>query len=203
MNNHGGKTEFLTPVRSSALPRYLALGFRIAGGVTLMALAAQVRFPVPGTEVPATLQSLALLLLAYWLRPAEAFAVMIGYLAAGACGLPVFAAAMPGVWGATTGFLLGFVVAAPAIGLLAGSAASFRRRVFSGLAGFTILFVIGNLWRWGYWSQVGGDEIGLVALLTTGLLPFVPKALVEIVFAATLVGVVRRDQEVRSSAVVH
>lgn len=170
------------------------VGLRIFAGVTLMALAAQVRFPVPGTEVPATLQSFALLLIAFTLRPVEAFTAMIAYLAAGFCGLPVFAAALPGALGSTSGFLLGFAIAAPLIGLMSGRSAGFRRLMFSGLLGFAVLFLIGNLWRWGYWSQVDGREVSLMAMLATGLLPFIPKALVEVVLGALLVCTIRRSR---------
>ncbi len=170
------------------------VGLRIFAGVTLMALAAQVRFPVPGTEVPATLQSFALLLVAFTLRPVEAFSSMIAYLAIGFCGLPVFAAALPGTLGSTSGFLLGFAGTAPLVALMSGRSAGFRRRLFSGLLGIAVLFMIGNLWRWGYWSQVDGRAVGFVAMLATGLLPFVPKALVEVVLAALLVTTMRRGQ---------
>lgn len=191
---NGVKTECLSPARPDALSSMAVVGLRIFAGVTLMALAAQVRFPVPGTEVPATLQSFALLLIAFTLRPVEAFTAMIAYLAAGFCGLPVFAAALPGALGSTSGFLLGFAIAAPLIGLMSGRSAGFRRLMFSGLLGFAVLFLIGNLWRWGYWSQVDGREVSLMAMLATGLLPFIPKALVEVVLGALLVCTIRRSR---------
>ncbi len=191
---NGAKTECLTPARPDALPSMAVVGLRIFAGVTLMALAAQVRFPVPGTEVPATLQSFALLLVAFTLRPVEAFSSMIAYLAIGFCGLPVFAAALPGTLGSTSGFLLGFAVTAPLVALMSGRSSGFRRLMFSGLLGFAVLFMIGNLWRWGYWSQVDGREVSLGAMLATGLLPFVPKALVEVFLAALLVSNMRRGR---------
>lgn len=192
---------FLTPAHETALPGTGNALLCVSASVVLMALAAQMRFPVPGTEVPATLQSFVLLLVAFVLTPGQAFAAMAAYLALGLCGAPVFAAGSPGILGSTGGFLVGFAVCAPLMALLRGTHAALPRLVTSGLVGFALLFAMGNLWRWGYWSRVEGQGVSLVATLATGLLPFAPKALVEILLAASLVRVVRRSRNAGSHTV--
>jgi biotin transport system substrate-specific component len=178
--------------RAGLAPFALPAVARVVAGVALMALAAQVRFPVPGTEVPATLQSLAMILLALTLRPGETGAVMLAYLAVGIAGLPVFSGGSAGLSGSTGGFLVGFAVAAPLISLWAGRTARVGRMIFAALAGLVLLFALGNLWRWGFWSLVQGKQVGVAAVLATGFLPFAPKAIAEAVFAATLVGFWRK-----------
>src|SRR5436309_3560972 len=72
---------------------------RRAGAVVLGALlvagAAQVSVPLPGTPVPMTLQPMAVLLVAGLLGPQLGALSMILYLAMGAAGLPVFTPTVP------------------------------------------------------------------------------------------------------------
>lgn len=164
---------------------------RVACGIGLMALGAQVRFPVPGTEVPATLQSQAMLLVAFTLRPGEALAVMVGYLGLGVCGWPVFAAGSAGLAGPTGGYLLGFLLAAPLISWMSVRTKGVFGLACAGAVGFTVLFAVGVIWRWAYWSQAGGVPVGLAGMAATGFLPFAPKAAVEILLAGMLVRAVR------------
>jgi len=163
---------------------------RTAGGVLvgcfLMSLAAQVKVPVPGTTVPMTLQSFAVLLVGFALEPSRAAAAMLLYLACGACGLPVFAPGSAGLAGETGGYIVGFVLAASVISLVRGRGeAALVRSLQAGTVGLMVLFVCGVGWR-AVWS--GGDVRFAVV---TGLLPFVVKAVVELLLALTLVTSVR------------
>src|SRR5712664_4504024 len=64
-------------------------------GALLVAAAAQVSVPLPGTPVPMTLQPLAVLLVGGLLGPRLGAFSMILYLAMGAAGLPVFTPTVP------------------------------------------------------------------------------------------------------------
>jgi biotin transport system substrate-specific component len=99
--------------------RTLAVGL----GAVLVALAAQVSIPLPGTPVPMTLQPMAVLLVGGLLGARLGAVSMILYLAMGAAGLPVFTPTVPllGVarlFGPTGGYLLAYPVAAWAVGVL-------------------------------------------------------------------------------------
>jgi len=92
-------------------------------GALLVAAAAQVSVPLPGTPVPMTLQPMAVLLVAGLLGPQLGALSMILYLAMGAAGLPVFTPTVPLVgvarlFGPTGGYLLAYPVAAWATGWL-------------------------------------------------------------------------------------
>ncbi|MYW63086.1 biotin transporter BioY [Streptomyces sp. SID8379] len=88
-------------------------------GTGLTAVAAQIAVPVPGSPVPVTGQSFAVLLTAAALGPARALASQALLLALGIAGLPVFAQGAGGahvVFGATGGYLVGFLLAAAIVG---------------------------------------------------------------------------------------
>ncbi|MBX3358531.1 MAG: biotin transporter BioY [Phycisphaeraceae bacterium] len=91
----------------------------------LTAAAAQVAIPVPGSPVPITLQTLAVVLCGLALGPRLGAASMGVYLLAGLAGLPVFADLSGGAQvfaGATVGYLLGFAAAPMVMGAVIGSA---------------------------------------------------------------------------------
>src|SRR5258705_3530770 len=100
--------------------RSSVVGFRIAalvGGAVLVAAAAQISVPLPGTPVPMTLQPMAVLLVGGLLGARFGALSLILYLAMGAAGLPVFTPTVPlfGVarlLGPTGGYLLAYPLAA-------------------------------------------------------------------------------------------
>src|ERR1700752_3304122 len=94
-------------------------------GSLVVAGAAQVAIPLPGTPVPMTLQPLAVLLVGGWLGAGLGAGSLILYLALGAVGLPVFTPyGLPGIarlLGPTGGYLLAYPVAAFAVGRFVGA----------------------------------------------------------------------------------
>jgi biotin transport system substrate-specific component len=107
-----------------------------------------VRLPVPG--VPFTLQVPAVLLAGLALGPWLGAASQAAYIAVGLLGLPVFATGGgPGYLLAPTfGFLVGFVLAALVVGLVAGDAAhsgSLRIALALGL-GILAIYLVGVPW---------------------------------------------------------
>lgn len=162
---------------------------RIAGFTALLALASQIRVPVPGTDVPMTLQLIAVLLTGFLLRPLQAAASVGLFLALGSAGLPVFSPGSTGILGGTGGYLVGFLVAAVAVSLMTGGAArSNARLIGAGLVGTALVFGCGLFGR----VVFTAGDINLS--LSTGFLPFAPKALVELAIAVSLVRVVRTDK---------
>lgn len=153
----------------------------VLGASFATALAAQIAVPIPGSPVPITGQTFAVLLSGAVLGARRAFAAQLLYLAEGAIGLPVFAAGAAGVVkfaGPTGGYLLAFPLAAAVTGALAqrGWDRRFATMFLAMLLGSAVIFAFG----------LAGLSRFLPAaqLLATGLLPFVPGDLVKSALAA-------------------
>ena len=116
-------------------------------GTALVAAAAQVAVPLPGTPVPMTLQPLAVLIVGGLLGPGLGAASLLLYVALGAAGLPVFTPiGLPGVArlvGPTGGYLLAYPIAAYAVGRLVGDGTRLPRLVLAVLSGLVLIHLGG------------------------------------------------------------
>ncbi len=117
-------------------------------GAVLVAFAAQVSVPLPGTPVPMTLQPMAVLLVGGLLGARLGAFSMILYLAMGAAGLPVFTPTVPLVgvarlFGPTGGYLLAYPIAAYAVGAIVAEGGSWQRAACGVLAGLVLIHVGG------------------------------------------------------------
>lgn len=174
------------PVLADVLPgagvRDAAL---VMGSALLTALLAQVSIPVAGSPVPITGQTLAVVLTAAALGPARGVAGQTLYLALGAVGLPFYSDASGGievVWGATGGYLIGFLPAAYLIGLAARQGQD--RRVTRALP----LFALGQLVIFAVgvpWLAVVAD-LSPAQALDAGFYPFLVGGAVKAVLAGLL-----------------
>jgi len=168
-------------VRATRQSRAMTFGL-VLSFVLLVTLAAQVRVPVPGTEVPMTLQLLGVLLSGLLLSPNQSAAALSAYLILGTAGLPVFSPGSSGLWGPTGGYLVGFIPAAWIMGVVRGRGNTDVWRLFvAGAVGVVALFVCGIGWRIAW---LAGDWR---LALQTGLFPFVLKAMLELCLAVALV----------------
>ena len=124
---------------------------------------------MPGTDVPQSLQTLAVLLVGCWLGARLGALALVAYVLAGGAGLPVFADGASG-WshlvGSSGGYLVGFVVGAAAIGHYADR--GLTRRVplaFTAmLAGHALILGFGWAWL--------AQSIGAAAAFSGGVEPF-------------------------------
>jgi len=154
-------------------PRQLRAVIAVVGGAALIALASRIQ--VPMWPVPMTMQTLAMLVVVMTLGQRLALGAVLGYLGAGAAGLPVFAAGGGIVYltGPTAGYLLGFVVTAWIVGALADR--GLTRRPLGALAlallGSVIVYACGVVWLSGF--------VGFETALRVGVVPFVPGDLLK------------------------
>ena len=151
-------------------------------GALFVAILAQVKIPLPFTPVPLTGQTFAVLLVGAILGSRRGAASMALYIALGAVGLPVFAGGASGLTylsGATLGYLIGFVLTAYVIGLLAerGLERSVRTSIFPFLIGTMIIYICGITWLA---VLLGGFSKAVAA----GLLPFLIGDAIKLIAAA-------------------
>jgi biotin transport system substrate-specific component len=173
-------------VLAEVLPEPLTRsGVLIVLAAALTAVAAQVSVPVPGSPVPVTGQTFAVLLTAAALGPLRGLAAQVLYLGAGLAGLPVFASAGHGpgvVFGATGGYLAGFLVAAVITGYGARRGADrspWRTLLLFALAS-AVIYLIGTTWLCldtGMSARAG---------IAAGVTPFLPGDAVKALLAAGL-----------------
>ncbi len=153
----------------------------VVAGSVFISLLARVAIPLPFSPVPITGQTFAVLLVGALLGSRRGGLVVLLYLLEGVAGLPFFAGGAGGparLAGPTGGYLIGFVVAAFAVGLLAER--GWDRRVWSTaaamLVGNTIIYAFGLLWLERF--------VGAGKVLSLGLLPFIPGDLLKLGLAA-------------------
>jgi biotin transport system substrate-specific component len=161
----------------------------IVGFALLTALAAQITIPLGFTPVPWTGQTFAVLLAGGVLGSRRGALSMLLYVSLGAVGLPFYAEGTGG-WtaatGATAGYLVGFIVAAFVIGLMAehGQDRKLSTSIPAFLAGTIIIYTFGAGWLaydLGLPLTAGAGESSAISL---GVAPF----LVGDVFKALLAG---------------
>jgi biotin transport system substrate-specific component len=154
----------------------------IALGAFFVTMLAQVKIPLPFTPVPLTGQTFAVLLIAAALGSKRGAASMAFYIALGAFGLPVFAGGASGMAylsGTTLGYLIGFVVAAYIVGLLAerGLERSVQTSLIPFFVGTFIIYACGVSWL----AIVLGS---FSKALAAGFIPFVIGDVIKLIAAA-------------------
>lgn len=156
----------------------------IVGFAILTALAAQIRFHIPGTPVPVTGQTFAVLLAGAALGSRAGAGSQLVYWLMGAVGLPVFAQ-QSGGWeaatGATFGYLFGFIVAAWVVGTLAerGRDRTPRTAIPAFLVGNLVIYAFGVPWL--MYSVPSIETIPQA--LAIGLMPFIAFDILKIALA--------------------
>ena len=151
----------------------------------MAAVAALAQVSIDFRPVPVTGQTLGVLLVGATLGFRRGCAAMVAYLAVGVAGFPVFAGFGAGVGalvGPAGGYLIGFVLSAGTIGLLAehGFLASYPRTILAMVLATIPVFVVGLAWLLNFFPPA--------AALKSGLVMFLPGAAIKIALATLLVG---------------
>ncbi|MGU9951372.1 MAG: biotin transporter BioY [Gammaproteobacteria bacterium WSBS_2016_MAG_OTU1] len=152
-------------------------------GAALLAISAKIQ--IPFYPVPQTLQTMIVLLVGMAYGGKLGVATVSLYLMAGAAGLPIFAGTPEkGIgWaymiGPTGGYLLGFIFAAAACGMLArrGWDKNLWKVGLAMIIGNIIIYALGLLWLG---NLIGWDK----PVLQFGMLNFLLGDVVKIIFAA-------------------
>ena len=155
-------------------------------GIAALAIAAKVKIPM--IPVPMTLGTLAVLTVGAAYGPRLGLVTIIGYMILGAVGFDVFASSAAGVsgieymMGGTGGYLVGYVIATLALGVLArmGWDRSAAKMAAAMLIGNALIYIPGLLWLG---TLYGWDK----PILEWGLTPFIYGDLLKLAIAAMIV----------------
>jgi biotin transport system substrate-specific component len=184
-------------LRATVFPRSTALteALFVVGGIGFISLLAQISLPVPGSPVPVTGQTLAVLLIGTTYGARLGFITFATYLLAGIAGAPIFApsatSANHGVdrlVGATGGYLVGMLVASLLLGYLADRKADqkFRTSFPALLLGDLVIFTFGLAWLH------ASLDMTWAATFKAGLTPFILGEALKIAITATSLPLVWR-----------
>lgn len=154
-------------------------------GVAVALMAVSAWFTVPIGPVPVTLQTMVLTFVVCALSTTASALALCVYVVLGALGVPVFSSMRGGVgvlFGATGGYILGFVVVAFLVSYLRRfMEPGLKRDIISAALTLVIVHVFGVVWL----GTVGG--MGIAGAFAAGSLPFlIPdtiKAVAGIVLA--------------------
>ena len=162
-----------------AIARDVAL---VVGSAAFVGLAAQVSFPLPGTPVPVTGQTFAVLLAGAALGWQRALPSMALYLLAGGLGLPWFAGGSSGWGGASFGYIIGFVLAGTVVGWLAarGGDRTPVRTVLTMTLGTLLIYAVGVPYLM---ADLG---VGFATAFDLGVQPFLVGDALKVALAAGL-----------------
>jgi biotin transport system substrate-specific component len=156
-----------TRVRDAAL---------VAGGAGLTALGAQIAIHVPPSPVPVTGQTLAVVIAGAALGARRGAASQLLYLLVGLL-LPIYADGASGshvLWGASGGYLVGFIVAAGLIGWAAEHGADRRPLLAAATfaAGQLVVFGVGVPWLKVAADMSWGDAVhyGFTVFIVGGII---------------------------------
>ena len=170
-------------LRFAVFPRLgiLADVLMVLAGTGLVAGAAQISFHIPGTPVPITAQTFAVVLVGAALGSVRGFSSLALYLLAGMV-LPFYSNGAKGVdevVGATGGYLIGFVAAATLTGYLAerGLDRKLTSAIGAMFLGNVIIYLCGLPW-------LAVDlNVNFATTMEYGLNPFITGDIIKLCIA--------------------
>ena len=178
--------DFLVPIRVgerlNARVRDIVL---VLTGALFIYLTARISIPVQGSPVPITGQTFGVLLVGGALGFRRGLIAVALYVLLGVVGLPFFAEGKGGlavIWGATGGYLVGFVVAGALVGRLAelGWDRKIGGALGAMLVGSVVIYGIGLPWL----KVAAGFSVE--DTIANGLTPFLLGDAIKLALAAVL-----------------
>ena len=156
----------------------------ILTGTVFLAVMAQISFPIPGSPVPFTGQTLGVLLLGTAYGAGLGFSTIAFYLLMGMAGAPIFSSGTSGIEriaGPTGGYLVGMLLSSLVLGALAGRKwdQKIKTVIPTMIIGNSIIFAIGLLWLHQYTGQTW------LWTFEKGFTPFIFGEIIKIAIAST------------------
>ena len=154
----------------------------VAMGTALIAVCAWISLPFGA--IPVTLQTLAVCLVAGLLGAKKGVAATGVYILLGAVGMPVFSGFKGGIgvlFGATGGYVAGFLLTALLVGIVAEKQSERFFILLTGMAvGVLLCYAFGTLWFSALYAK------GIREVLSLCVLPFIVPDSIKIALAAGL-----------------
>lgn len=177
-NLHSPLQSIFWPKENSMIKQSLL----ILAGVIILAAASQLSIPLQ--PVPLTFQSATVVLIGMAYGARNGAYVIMAYLIAGACGMPVFAGFSAGItvfFGPTAGYLIGFLPAAFFSGYLAqkGFAKNWISSFIAACLGVSLIFLLG--------VSMLATFVGWHQAIMLGIMPFVFSESIKLIAVSFLI----------------
>lgn len=149
-------------------------------GIFVLFASAQIMIPIK--PVPITFQTLVVSLIGLTYNPSLAFITVSTYILTGIIGFPIFTKFGYGLnylSGMTGGYLIGFLLAAPLMGLMHKTLTNNKWDILiCCLIGHIIIYLMGVLWL--------STFIGIKEALHNGFLVYIPSGILKIIIFSYL-----------------
>ncbi|MBE6048942.1 MAG: biotin transporter BioY [Clostridium sp.] len=156
----------------------------------LLCVSSYIIIPLPFSLASITAQTIIINLIAFLLKPKQAFTTIGVFLFLGLIGIPVFSGGGAGpakLFGPTGGYLLGYLLAATVISLLRKNKNNIKKNIFlSIVVGMPIIYILGAA----YMEFL--TKMNFKALILTSVLPFIPLDILKCILAAFLAKILNR-----------
>lgn len=156
----------------------------VVAGSILISICAPIAIPLPFTLVPIAIQAQVCLFLGAYLGSKRGSLAVMGFLAQGIFGLPVFAKGAAGLaclFGPTGGYLLGYLAGTFLTGYLVEKRAGedkIKNVFLAMMAGNIVIFFLG-------WMQLS-LFVGMSSAVVLGVLPFLIGDFLKLCLASRL-----------------
>lgn len=149
--------------------------------IALLCISSYIIIPLPFSLASITAQTIIINLLAFLLKPKQAFTVVGVYLLLGLIGIPVFSGGTGGpgrLFGPTGGYLFGYLAAATIVSYLKGNSfKAIKCLLLSILVGMPIIYFLGA----SYMKLL--TDMDLKTTIATAVIPFIPLDILKCFFA--------------------
>ncbi len=181
----------MTIMNKTTLPTIIANNYLVIAKVMLgvAALFAGSQIVIPLQPVPISMQTVVICIIAVTYSPRLSFATVLAYITIGVAGLPMFAKLSSGLhilFGATGGYLIGYLIATPVMSILNSKFSERFTGTYSRYLSIFCTCLIGHLiiYFWGVsWLAT---FIGIKQAIYSGFIIFIPSGLVKmLIFSST------------------
>lgn len=158
--------------------------------VALLCVSSYIIIPLPFSLASITAQTIIINLIAFLLKPKQAFITVGVFMLIGLIGIPVFSGGTGGpakLFGPTGGYIFGYLIAATIISLLKGEKFKFNKCILLAIVvGMPVIYIPGAL----YMKLLTG--MTWEATMMTAVLPFIPLDILKCVLAGFLAKMLTR-----------
>lgn len=165
-------------------------------------LLAQLKISLPWTPIPIVGSTLGVVLAGTLLGRWWGGLSMLIYVIGGGAGIPWFAGWSGGIgaaFGATGGYLIGFVLAALFIGQVVDSSVNSRRLLpmlgFMSLTHLVVIYLPGLCYLYFWLTLAKGQAVTLANLLWMGAIPFIAGDLIKSAIGALLAAAITPKED--------